>query len=304
VHGGTEYAFWNAVRSLTHSIGHFHLSDAWYEELRGLVRAFSGAFLFGIPLLYTMEMWWLGDASNPGHLLLTLGIALVTNFGLVTAAGFKKEEKSLFSRIEQTMDAVAVGAVGSAVVLLTLNQLNADQPLLAMLGKIVIQALPLSIGASLANIVFESNNSREGDDDAGSRMPSWWHALLNDVGATAIGAVFIAYNVAPTEEIPMLAARMHYLHQLALIALTLVTGYVIVFASGFDPAAKRDREHLFQHPATETVLSYLVSLLVAFGVLALMKQFGADHPPAFVLTQTLVLGFPAMVGGAAGRIAV
>ena len=290
------------MHMLSHSMHALHLSDAWRDELRGLVRAFSGAFLFGIPLLYTMEMWWLGEISDPGHLLLMLGIALVANFGLVTAAGFKRET-SLFGRIEQTVDAVAVGAVGATIVLLTLNQLNADQSPLAMLGKIVIQALPLSIGASLANIVFEGSQGREGDDE-GSRMPSWWHALFNDVGATAIGAVFIAANVAPTEEIPMLAARMEYWHLLLLIGLTLVTGYAIVFASGFDPAAERDREHLFQHPATETTLSYLVSLVVAFGVLALAKQISMDTPPAFILTQTLVLGLPAMVGGAAGRIAV
>jgi uncharacterized membrane protein len=97
---------------------------------------------------------------------------------------------------------------------------------------------------------------------------------------------------------------MEYWHLLALIALTLMTGYVVVFASGFDPSAKQDREHPFQHPATETTISYLVSLVVAFGVLVLMKQVSAEHPPAFVLAQTLVLGFPAMVGGAAGRIAV
>lgn len=288
----------------SHATSDVSLAASWYGELRGLVRAFSGAFLFGIPLLYTMEMWWLGDLATPSHLALTLGIALVANFGLVTAAGFK-EEKSLFSRIEQTMDAVAVGAVGSAIVLLALNQLNPDQPPLAMLGKIVIQTLPLSIGASLANIVFSGGDKgREGDDDAGSRMTTWWHALFNDVGATAIGAAFIASNVAPTDEIPMLAARLEYWHLLALIGLTLLSGYIIVFASGFDPAAKRDREHLFQHPATETVLSYLVSLVVAFGVLALMKQIAAGDPPALVLTQTLLLGFPAMVGGAAGRIAV
>jgi len=281
----------------------FHLADSWREELGGLVRAFSGAFLFGIPLLYTMEMWWLGDVSSASHLLLVLGIALVANFGLVTAAGFK-DEKTLFSRIEQTVDAVAVGAVGSAIVLLTLNQLNLDQAPLAILGKIVIQTLPLSIGASLANIVFGGDKDREGDDEEGSRMRSWWHALFNDLGATAIGAGFIASNVAPTEEIPMLAARMEYWHLLALIGLTLLTGYIIVFASGFDPSAKRDREHLFQHPVTETILSYLVSVVVAFGVLALMKQIGAGDPPAFVLTETLVLGLPAMVGGAAGRIAV
>lgn len=279
------------------------LSDAWHREIRGLVRAFSGAFLFGIPLLYTMEMWWLGDIARPGHLLLTLVTTLAANFALVTAAGFKKE-RSLFGRIEQTMDAVAVGAVGSAVVLLTLNQINLDQPALAILAKIVVQALPLSIGASLANIVFDDDRDREGEDGHRSRIPRWWQALVTDVGATAIGAAFIASNVAPTEEIPMLAARMEYWHLLALIGLTLLSGYVIVFASGFDPAAKRDREHLFQHPATETTISYLVSLLVAFGILVLMKQISADHPPMFILAQTLVLGLPAMIGGAAGRIAV
>jgi putative integral membrane protein (TIGR02587 family) len=283
-----------------HPVG---LSDAWYSEVRSLVRAFSGAFLFGIPLLYTMEMWWLGDVAGPGHLLLTLATALVANFGLVTAAGFKKE-RSLFSRVEQTLDAVAVGAVGSAIVLLTLNQINLDQPPLAILAKIVVQALPLSIGASLANIVFDDNKDRDGADLKASRVPRWWQALLNDIGATAIGAAFIASNVAPTEEVPMLATRMEYWHLLALIGLTLLTGYAIVFASGFDPAAKQDRAHLFQHPATETTISYLVSLLVTFVVLVMMKQISADHPPAFVLTQTLVLGLPAMVGGAAGRIAV
>lgn len=291
------------MRMLSPSVHSITLSDAWYREIRGLVRAFSGAFLFGIPLLYTMEMWWLGDVAGPGHLLLTLATALVANFGLVTAAGFKKE-RSLFSRIEQTLDAVAVGAVGAAIVLLTLNQINLDQAPLAILAKIVVQTLPLSIGASLANIVFDDNRDRDGENDQGSRMPRWWQAFLGDIGATAIGAAFIASNVAPTEEIPMLASRMEYWHLLALIGLTLFTGYVIVFASGFDPAAKRDRVHLFQHPATETTISYLVSLVVTFGVLVLMKQISTDHPPAFVLAQTLVLGFPAMVGGAAGRIAV
>jgi uncharacterized membrane protein len=97
---------------------------------------------------------------------------------------------------------------------------------------------------------------------------------------------------------------MDYPHLLALIGLTLLSGYLIVFVSGFDPAAERDRKHLFQHPATETVLAYLVALIVSFGALALTNQVSFDESARFVLTETLVLGFPAMVGGAAGRIAL
>jgi len=292
------------VQTLTRPLNTGRLSDSWREEIRGIVRAFSGAFLFGVPLLYTMEMWWLGQVASPGDLLLMLGIALLANFALVTVAGFKRET-SLFARLEQTLAAVAVGVVGAAVVLVTLNQLTVNDAPHTIIGKIMLQVLPLSIGASLANIVFGRNDDRQGDDDdGGSKMPGVWHALFNDVGATAIGAMFIAASIAPTEEVPTLAARMSYWHLLALIGLTLVTGYVIVFASGFDPAAKQDRQHLFQHPATETALSYLVALIVSFGVLVLMKQVSAEGPSSFALTQTLVLGLPAMVGGAAGRIAV
>src|SRR5215208_6330857 len=108
--------FLRSVQTLTRPLHTGRLSDSWREEIRGIVRAFSGAFLFGVPLLYTMEMWWLGQIASPGDLLLMLGIALLANFALVTVAGFKRET-SLFARLEQTLAAVAVGVVGAAVVL-------------------------------------------------------------------------------------------------------------------------------------------------------------------------------------------
>ena len=198
--------------------------------------------------------------------------------------------------------AVAVGIVAATLVLTATNQLTSNHALPAMLGMIVAQTLPLSIGAALGGIIF--NADREGDDAEDGPTGGFWHALLNDVSATAIGAIFVAATVAPTEEVPMISVGMDHPHLLALIGLTLLAGYIIVFTSGFDPAAKRDREHLFQHPATETVLAYLVSLIVSFGVLSLSHQVSFDDPARFVLTQTLVLGLPAMIGGAAGRIAI
>lgn len=275
-------------------------SDPWRNELRGFVRALSGAFLFGIPLLYTMEMWWLGEISRPGHTLLVLGVTLLANAALVVAAG--KRERPLLAKIEQGLTAVAVGIIAATLVLTVLNQLTAGHSLSAMLGMIVAQTLPLSIGAALGGIIFSAD--REGEDAEDQPKGSFWHALLNDVSATAIGAIFVAATVAPTAEVPMISASMDYPHMLALIGLTLLAGYIIVFASGFDPAAQRDRHHLFQHPATETVLAYLVALIVSFGVLALSHQVSFDDPGRFVLTQTLVLGLPAMIGGAAGRIAI
>jgi hypothetical protein len=39
-------------------------------------------------------------------------------------------------------------------------------------------------------------------------------------------------------------------------------------------------------------------------VLALLQNVGGEDPPLYALKQVLVLGLPAMVGGAAGRLAV
>lgn len=281
------------------------------------MRAISGAYLFGVPLLYTMEMWWLGRYVDTGRLLLILAVALVANFGLACVAGFK-QDRSLGGTLEQTINAVAVGAVAAAVVLLVLNRIGPHDPPQSVLGLIVVQALPLSIGASLANAVFARGERRQGHGEGGhgsdhqgetaqngeQATDNVWNPLLNDVGATTIGAVFVSATIAPTDEVPMLAARLQYPHLLALIALSLLVGYAIVFASGFDPRAGGQDARLFQHPATETTLSYLVSLAVAAGILFLFRQIGSEDQPFSILQQTLVLGLPATVGGAAGRIVV
>lgn len=40
-----------------------------YRFFVGLARAFAGAVLFSLPLLMTMEMWWLGCSPDGGKLV-------------------------------------------------------------------------------------------------------------------------------------------------------------------------------------------------------------------------------------------
>ncbi len=42
--------------------------------LTELGRAFGGAILFALPILMTMEMWWLGEGLEPWHLALLLSV--------------------------------------------------------------------------------------------------------------------------------------------------------------------------------------------------------------------------------------
>jgi putative integral membrane protein (TIGR02587 family) len=279
--------------------------DSWKDELDAFLRAFAGAYIFGIPLLFTMEMWWIGKYATGWQLLTFIGVALIANLGLTYAAGFK-HESTFATTIDETVDAVAVGIVGATVMLAVLNQIRPGDPLDVVLGKIVLQAVPLSIGASVANQVFgtrRNRKSRAGSGNGstnGDTLPPW-QALFSDVGATVIGGIFIGASIAPTDEIPMIAAALDYWHLIAVVLFSLLLSYGIVFASGFDG---QPDEGLFQHPFTETMLAYLVSLGVSFGALYLFGQITFDDPLLSIAEQVIALAVPTTVGGAAGRLVV
>jgi putative integral membrane protein (TIGR02587 family) len=273
----------------------------WQKELDDFVRAFSGAFLFGIPLLFTMEMWWLGEYIAMWKLLLFLLAAFLANVHLAYFAGFK-QESAFHTSVGQAIDAIAVGVVTSIVVLLVLNQLSLGDPPKVIAGKVILQAVPLSIGASVANLLLRPDESREGESgQPGDPL----RATLNDIGATIAGGLFLGFAIAPTDEIPMLAAEMKAIHELALIALSLAITYAIVFESGFDPQGPAPgTEGPFSFPITETVFAYLTSLAVAFVLLFLFNHIEGGEPLSTALSQTLVLGLPVSIGGAAGRLVI
>jgi uncharacterized membrane protein len=80
----------------------------WKSELDDMARAVSGAFLFGTPLLFTMEMWWIGTYTEMWRLLLFLALALWVNTMLALMSGFK--EGNTWDAVQQALEAVALGA--------------------------------------------------------------------------------------------------------------------------------------------------------------------------------------------------
>jgi putative integral membrane protein (TIGR02587 family) len=80
---------------------------------------------------------------------------------------------------------------------------------------------------------------------------------------------------------------------------------MVVFEAGFADAKKRrEQKGLFQRPLTETVVSYLVALVMSALMLFLFQNLHLADPWTVSLSHVIVLGLPAAVGGAAGRLAV
>lgn len=281
--------------------------DQWITEFNDLVRGASGGFLFGVPLLYTMEVWWIGSSASMPRILLALILTFAIVLMLNRTAGFRqKPDNDARDELMDTIEAMAIGIVCASFILILLREITFETPLNEALGKIVYEAVPFTLGVALANQFLQGDEGRsEGDKRASASEAKELKATLSDIGGTLIGAIIIAFNIAPTDEIPTLAAAVSGFWLLGIMAASLVISYTIVFAAGFANQAKRHQQRgIFQRPSSETIASYLLSLLAALGMLVFFDKLNGQDPWQTWLSYTIILGLPATIGGAAGRLAV
>lgn len=280
----------------------------WDDELKNLLRGLSGGFLFGIPLLFTMEIWWIGSYTQPFLLLIVLAITFVIVFLLNHTDGFRQARpKQPLQTAMDSVEALAIGILCVTLVLVLLREITPETALSETLGKIVLEGVPFSIGVALARSIMVGN--RESDQspspDSQSTSKNSYHHALADIGATLVGTIFIAFNIAPTDEVSMLAAATSPVWLLAMISASLAISYCIVFAAGFTTQEQRlQQQGVFQHPMVETVMAYLLSLLAAALMLWFFHRLSFADPWTSWLEQVLILGLPATIGGSAGRITV
>jgi len=265
--------------------------------------------LFGIPLLYTVEVWWTGTSTRPPQMLGILALTFLPVLLLNRTAGFRSmRDVRLRDAVLDSVEAVAIGLVLVTGVLILLQEITRATPLAVGLGKVVYEAMPFCIGIGVAHHFLQRGRD-EGDDtedaDAISRrgQEQGLNATMADVGATVIGSLFVALNIAATDEVPLLASSMSPQWLLALMAASIAISYAIVFVAGF---SGEDRRHsqvgVLQRPVTETMACYVIALFSAALMLWFFQR--AAGPWAVTLGEVVVLGLPAAVGGAAGRLAI
>src|SRR3546814_6125777 len=114
-----------------------------------------------------------------------------------------------------------------------------------LVGMVALQVVPAAIGAALARSQLGGGDGEEPDYD-----PPDYPGELFIMG---VGALFLALNVAPTEEVVLLAVRMDAWDQLGMVAVSLATMHAFVYALGFagtevpmegeHPDRKSQRQH-------------------------------------------------------------
>jgi len=260
----------------------------------GLARAFAGSVIFGLPLLMTMEMWWLGFHMPDWKLALLLALFFPFLVALSWHAGFEPT----FSWRDDVVDALvayAVGFVASAVVLALLGVLERQTTLREAVGAVSLQAVPASVGALLAQTQLGQRETEQATRGGNTRYAS-------ELFVMAVGALFLAFNLAPTEEMLLIALRVEPWQAMLLLGFSLAAMHAFVYGVSF---AGRSHE---ARPGS--VLSLLLRFTVTGYVLALalsafmLWSFGRldGLAPLDGLMVVVVLGFPAAIGAAAARL--
>lgn len=282
----------------------------WSFELNYILQRSAGGFLFGVPLLYTVELWSIGSATQPLWLLGALAIGFGGVF-LITLAETLRRHGTINWRdsIMETVEVLAIGLVCATISLILIRRLTVLTPLNECLGKVVFEGISFSFGAALSVSLLHKENGRQivtrtvSPAEIQGDRPRDLRDTLADLDATLLGSFIIAFNIAPTDEIQILATAMPSLWLLVIIAASLILSYLIVFAAGFtNQQTRQHQEGWIQRPFSETVVAYLISLGAAVLMLWFFHKLGPRDPWEKWLSDMIILGLPAAIGGAAGRI--
>lgn len=258
-------------------------------------RAVGGALVFSLPMLMTQEMWWLGYAIDPVRLALFVALSVPMLTALSHYIGFENTTCWRDDAFD-ALFAVGVGMLLSGLVLAVLGLIKPGQSWGAGIGQVAIQVVPASIGAVLARGQFGMSPL---EDRRAESAP-----YLGEVFLMAVGAVFLGFNIAPTDEMVMLSARMTSWHAIALVLLSLALMHGFVFAVGFRGGTQLSPEEpVWSAFVRFTLPGYVVALLISLYVL---WTFGRTDGASVghVCMAVVVLGFPSSLGAAAARLII
>lgn len=258
----------------------------------GLGRGVAGALFLALPMLMTMEMWYLGFIIARERLLLLLLLNIPLLILLAHRIGFEQT----FTWREAARDATiayGIGILTSLIVLAAIGLLHSDMPVSEAIAKIALQSVPASIGAMLGR----SQLGHEETEDDGKETPYHGELLM-----MAAGALFLSLNIAPTDEMMVLAYKMSIWHAIVVTLLSITLMHGFVYAVSFIGGHELEPETPWWHAFVRfTLPGHVIALTISIFALWIFERLG-DSSAVEIMLSVIVLGFPASLGAAAARL--
>ncbi len=280
-------------------------------SLKEYGRGLTGGLLFSLPMLYTMELWWTGFTAGPIPLLayFIVGIFILMVYNHYVGIS---SDHSLWEGMLESFEEMGMGLLLSAFILWLAHRITPDMSWDEISGKIIVEAVTVAIGISVGKSQLGNNGNDdedeeddEAEEDNGELIHSDGHPnILRTLNISLCGAILIASNIAPTEEVVVIALEAPVFKLLSIALLSIGIGGAVLYYINFKGSKK-----LVAKPANTwdiisgTAVMYAVSLMASAFMLWFFGRF-EDVSLYAVVTQTVVLSFPGALGASAGRLLI
>jgi putative integral membrane protein (TIGR02587 family) len=187
----------------------------------------------------------------------------------------------------------------SAAVLLLFGILNDQLTASNIVAKVALQSVPASIGALLGRSQLGQHSDAE-DEEEGEY--SGETGYLHELFMMVVGALFLSLNVAPTEEMILIAYKVTPYHILALCLLSIAIMHGFVYALHFKGSHRlHEGQQWWQSFIRFTLPGYVIAIAISIYTLWTFERL--DHTSlSQIMNAAVILGVPASIGAASARL--
>jgi putative integral membrane protein (TIGR02587 family) len=268
------------------------------KSLQEYGRGVAGGMMFSLPLLYTREVWWVGFIAHPYRLLVYVLATFLLLIGYNRYSGLRRDSSMIEVAID-SIEEMGLGLFLGALVLFLLGRVTFDMALIEIIGIVVGGAMTVAIGVSIGTAQLGASGKE--DEGLGGASDKNEINFGGQLVFALCGAVLFAANIAPTEEVVIIAIEASWAKLMGLAIFSLLIAFLILHYSDFKGAADFVRA---DHPVI-ILLGTIVTYAVALASSALVLWFfGSFEGFTFytALAEIVVLGVPATLGASAGRL--
>lgn len=277
------------------------------ESIEEYARGIIGGLLFSFPLLYTMEVWEAAYAVQPFNLMILIVATFLLLLGYNRYAGMHPST-TWKNVVIDSVEELGIGLLMSFLILLMLNRIQiGDSSLDEIMGKVIMEAMFVSIGVSIGTAQLGSKEKDKEDNSDSSEEET--NGLKNPTSRSAMvvlalcGSIVVGGSVAPTEEVFIIALEAKPFHILWMATASLLMSTVVIYFSNFKGTEKRDKKPTIYEIVFDTCLIYLTALMASAFILWYFGDF-ANQSTWNIISQTIVLGVIASLGASAGRLLI
>jgi putative integral membrane protein (TIGR02587 family) len=196
-----------------------------------------------------------------------------------------------------SVEELGLALVTAAITLYAIGRIGPHTTMSEAIGQIIVEAGVVAIGFSVGTAQLGGANEEE-KGMAGERDEVRFGGQLV---IAFCGAVLFAANVAPTEEILMIAVETGPARLLGLTIMSLALGALVLYFSDFARAGRYSPIETKWEAFAGTIITYAIALASSAMILWFFDRFDGQGWHV-ALSQIVVLGFPATLGASAGRL--